>query len=219
LLPPPPSQLPRSQVGQWFGTGVLRSSIVKVALDIRVTVTRFIQHPNQKWIEDSNYDPLLHHTRLDDFTILCLLDIPLDQVYSITLAQPAHQQRFAFSDKLVAKTDKDTNVTTTTYQPEMLIQKLYTNKDPAGKEAAAANPPGSWAELDEKCQIHDTDQESGFYDMSARRINADEIARMVVGKLAEWNTDQGTSAPYTDPVPDSCVFGMQLNDPCCNLAL
>lgn len=198
---------------------VLRSSVVKVAPDIKVTVTRYMQDPSQKWVEDTNHDPVLRHTRLDDFTILCLLDIPLDQVYSITLAQPPHQQRFAFSGKLVERTDPDTKLTTTTYRPEVLIQKLYTNADTAEKEAAVANPPGSWAELDEKYQISETDQEAGFYNMSARRVNADEVARTVVTQLAKWNTDQGASAPYADPVPDSCVLGMQLNDPCCRLTM
>lgn len=196
---------------------VLRSSVVKVAPDIKVTVTRFIQDANQNWVEDAKYDPLLRHTRLDDFTILCLLDIPLDQVQSITMAQPPHQQRFAFPGKLVKRTDPNTKITTVTYQPEMLIQKLYTNEKTAEKEAALAKPPGAWAELGDGYQINDTDQEAGFYNMSARRINADEIARKVVGQLATWNKDQKESAPYTDTVPDSCVLGMQLNDPCCKL--
>jgi hypothetical protein len=76
-----------------------------------------------------------------------------------------------------------------------VIQKLYTHADTAEKEAAVANPLGSWAELDEKYQIIDTDQEAGFYNMSARRVNADEVARKVITKLADWNTDQGASAP------------------------
>lgn len=195
---------------------VLRSSVIKVAPDIKVTVTRFKQDvTTQAWVEDTEYDPLLRHTRLDDFTILCLLDTPLDQICRITMAQPPHQQRFALSGKLVETTGPTTKVTTTTYQPEVLVQKLYTNEATAEREAAAANPPGSWAELDAKYQMIDSGEETGFYHLPTRRIAADEIARHVVTKLSQWNTDSGSSAPYTDSVPDSCVLGLQLNDPCC----
>lgn len=196
---------------------VLRSSAVKVAPDIKITVTRFIQDANKAWIEDTQYDPLLRHTRLDDFTILCLLDLPLDQVCRITMAQPPHQPRFALSGKLVETADPTTKQTITDYRPKLLVKKLYTNETTAEREAAAADPPGSWPKLDDKYQMLDSNEEAGFYHLATRRIAADEIARKVGQKLTDWNSDSGSAAPYTDPVPDSCVVGMQLNDPCCKL--
>lgn len=187
---------------------VVRSSAVKVAPDLKVAVTCYTLSGNS-WDEDTTHDPLLRLTRLDDYTILCLLDCGLDQVCKITLAQPPHQQRFALS--LSLSTDPDTGAPLGV-APALQIKSLYTNEHVAPE---GHGDDGIWPELPDDFQFK-TGEQDGFYIEETRRIAADEIARKVVEKLTTWSTASGKS-PYTDDVPDSCVVGLQLNDPCCKL--
>jgi len=190
---------------------VVRSSAVKAAPDLKVIVTRYqLPDATTTWTEDAQHDPILRLTRLDDFTILCLLDCALDQVCKITLAQPPHQQRFALSVSVTTNPDTDE---VESVVPALQIKALYTNASTAPE---GSGKDGIWPELPYDFQF-ETGGETGFYDPATRRISADEIARGVVGKLSDWNKANGgaTTGPYTDPVPDSCVLGLQLSDPCC----
>ena len=187
---------------------VVRSAAVKAAPDLRVTVTRFqFDTSKRSWVEDESYDPLLRHTRLDDYTIFCLVDVPLDQICKINLAQPPHQQRFAFSVQPTFHPDTGAVKDITN---ELKISKLFTNESLAPE---GNGPEGEWPELDPDYQLT-TKQEAELYD---------SIIRCVV--LGKWNSDWKIAhkvppkslGPYEDAVPDSCLVGLQLNDPCCKL--
>ena len=194
---------------------VVRSAAVKAAPDLRVSVTRFRFDSSTskwvEWVEDATHGPLLRHTRLDDSTIFCLLETPLDQICKITLAQPPHQQRFAFS--VNPTFDPDTGVPTVIAN-DLQITALYTNKDVAPE---GEGPAGEWADLPLGYQLT-SKQQAKMYDPVTRCIAPDEIARQVVTQLGAWNaaTNKATGkSPYDDAVPDSCVVGLELNDPCC----
>lgn len=188
---------------------VVRSAIIKAAPDIRVKVTRFRFDDTSTWVEDAAYDPLLRHTRLDDYTILCLLDTPLDQICKITLAQPPHQQRFAFS--VQPTIDPDTGAVTAITN-DLQVSALYTNEKVAPEGHGAA---GKWPKLPDEFQFTST-QEAALYDYTIRCIAPDEIARQVNKQLGAWSA-AASNSPYTDTAPDSCVVGLLLNDPCCKL--
>jgi hypothetical protein len=71
---------------------ILRSQLVKAMPDLRITVT---------WkIPDDTRKSVCRYTKLDDMTILCLLDRMPEELDSITLAQPPHQQRFSLGNSL-----------------------------------------------------------------------------------------------------------------------
>ncbi|KAI4185102.1 MAG: hypothetical protein LQ346_005979, partial [Caloplaca aetnensis] len=71
----------------------LRSALVKAIPDLRVTITcRKIE--NNVVMEDPNRTPLIRLTKMDDHTILALLDCLPEEIYKILLVQPPHQQRF-----------------------------------------------------------------------------------------------------------------------------
>jgi hypothetical protein len=187
---------------------VVRSAIVKAAPDLRVTVTRFNYDTEaKKWAEDTAYDPLLRHTRLDDYTILCLVDVLLDQICKISLAQPPHQQRFSFS---VQPTFDPDSGAVTAITNELKLSSLYTNEAVAPE---GHGPAGEWPELPLQYQLSPSDQVL-LYDSTTRCIDPGEIARNVNRQLMAWNAAD-SSAPYADTAPDSCVVGLQLNDPCC----
>ena len=193
---------------------ILRSAAVKAAPDLRVTVTRFrFDDSTKMWLEDTAHDPLVRHTRLDDATLLCLVDTPLELLCKITATQPPHQQRFAFD---VAPTlDPDTGAVTAVTNV-LKISALYTN------EAVAPEGPdekGRWNDLPDEYQLS-AQQQKGLYDAGTRCIAPDEIARQAVAQLGVWSAAEKKATgkgPYEDAVPDSCVVGMELNDPCCKI--
>jgi hypothetical protein len=215
---------------------VLRSAAVKAAPDLRVSATRFVPQAGgggggghgddsaapgdggnknaTTWVEDVAYDPLLRYTRLDEFTMLVLFDTPLDRLCHVTLAQPPHQTRFALS---VGEPEADGG--TTVYPPLVLFKKLYTNAETAKNESSSSQPPGSWGELDDSYQLLGKGAQNGFYAQAMRTIVPDVIAKTIVGKLKQWNADNPTTMPYSDDAPDSCMLGMQLNDPCYRLII
>src|SRR4051794_21266771 len=77
------------------------------------------------------------YTRPDDHTILCLLDRPPEELQAIDLAQPPHQQRFAFGsslapslvkdndDNLIRRHDDQTNQDA--WQFEFNLREMYTD--------------------------------------------------------------------------------------------
>lgn len=186
---------------------IVRSAAIKAAPDLKVGVTVYTLQ-GDAWVEDTNSDPLLRHTRLDDFSLLCLLECSLDQVCKITFTQPPHQQRFAFP--LNVDFDVDTGVPKH-IEPELHVRALYTNDKAPGAQ-------GSWGDLESRYQFSASEQKD-FYDTDKRLIAPDLIGSKLEEKLVTWNTDNGGQAgPYTDVVVDSCVLGFELNDPSCKHA-
>ncbi|KAH6871249.1 hypothetical protein B0T10DRAFT_500717 [Thelonectria olida] len=73
---------------------IIRSLVIKAIPDLRVTVRcRKATGPGVYDIDDSRA-PLIRLTKIDDFTLLALLDCFPEHIHDITLSQPPHQQRF-----------------------------------------------------------------------------------------------------------------------------
>ncbi|KAH0562327.1 hypothetical protein GP486_002981 [Trichoglossum hirsutum] len=183
---------------------VVRSMAVKAAPDLKITATRRIWEDG-KWKEDLDQpdhrrrDPIVRLRRMDDFTILCLLDCLPEEIFQITLAQPPHQQRFAMGASLIIREDGSIH-------SELEVQMLYTSsKAPKGK-----GKDGEWPSLPPSEQSL-VDQ-SHFYDVDRRCINPITIAGKVNFALVNSKAFPGM---YDDGIPNACVLGLQLNDPCC----
>jgi hypothetical protein len=180
---------------------ILRSSAVKAIPDLKVTVTaRTGDATNSKWIETPSRDPLVQLTKMDDFTILCLLDCLPQEVIQVVIAQPPHQQRFAMGASL--KPDPSGNIA-----PELEIKMLYTTNGPTGIWPLASVQPDAGDQL-------------LYYSPKTRVIVPTEIANSVNKALLASNAasvKQGSPVLYGDQVPDSCLVGLELNDPSCTL--
>jgi hypothetical protein len=186
---------------------VIRSAAIKAAPDLKVCVTMYTLQ-GDAWVEDKISDPLLRHTRLDDFSLLCVLECGLDQIYKISFTQPPHQQRFAFPVNV--DFDLDTGAPKR-IEPELHVRALYTNDKAPGAQ-------GSWNDLDQAYQFSENEQKD-FYDTDKRLIAPDLISSKLGEKLVAWNAaNGGQNGPYTDAVVDSCVLGFELNDPSCKQA-
>ena len=189
---------------------VLRSAVVKSTPDLRLTVSCWTLQTNasgseKKWVEDSSRNPLVKYTKMDDFTILALVDCSPEEICLIKFAQPPHQQRFAFN------VDDQLN-------PDIQLKKLYTDPSKA-PQIDPNNPPVDsddaleWKLLDGADQISQVQQQT-FYSLNSRCIRAMEITIAATRQLLakEGQTDPGA---YTDIVPNACVFGIEMNDPSC----
>lgn len=187
---------------------VIRSTVVKSTPDLRLAVSAWdVSSDNGKVIVGER-DCLVRWTRMDEFTILCLLDCLPQEIKNITMSQPAHQQRFALNCKL----HPDNNPQVRQIIPDIKIMQLYTD--------AAQAPKGTWARFDadalSKFNLPNPDQ-SGFYDPKTRCIDAKNIAQSVHKLMQTWGADKSWNdkPPYSDTVPNSCIVGLELNDPAC----
>ena len=179
---------------------ILRSSAVKAIPDLKVTVTARTWN-GSAWIKDVNRDPVVQITKMDDFTILCLLDCLPQEMYQVTIAQPPHQQRFAMGASL--KPDNNGKIV-----PELEVRMLYTNLDAATK---AAGDTGMWPIATVQPSL--TDQGT-YYQSETRVIDPTSIANSV-NKVLLASSNLSTPVSYDDVVADSCVLGLELNDPSC----
>ncbi|KAH8882539.1 hypothetical protein GQ53DRAFT_847524 [Thozetella sp. PMI_491] len=206
---------------------ILRSAVVKSTPDLRLTVTCYRQDSEKGWIEDLKRDPLVQHTKLDDFTILSLVDCAPDEIFSITFAQPPHQQRFSFPCNPVYS---HTTGLVTQVKSDMKLKRLYTDptqappvSDPYIDTSSAPPrsdaeklqwedfPANTWLTRDDDSQSID---QANFYNDNTRCINAALIAKTANDKLNLWAQGSlfGGKPPYYDPIPSSCVMGLELND-------
>jgi hypothetical protein len=199
---------------------ILRSAVVKSTPDLRLTVSCWMLHTNsdgtKHWVEDPNRDPLIRHTKMDDFTILSLVDCSPEEIYLIKFAQPPHQQRYALNGELVY--DANTGLVNQV-KPDITLKRLYTDSSQApsvndSNDGTPGDNPLEWKELDQ--QIPETDQ-TDFYSVDTRCIKAFEITKAANDKVLAWAKEPsfGNNPPYNDVVPNSCVFGLELNDPSC----
>lgn len=132
---------------------ILRSQIVKVMPDLRITVT---------WqTSDARY-PFCRYTRPDDHTILCLLDRPPEELKFIEFAQPPHQQRFAFGDAFDPKAK----------QFKFKLRKMFTD----GTKPEVL--PG-WAAMPDVHQPNSEDLQKWLPDSSTRIIDFASMAPRV----------------------------------------
>jgi hypothetical protein len=85
---------------------VVRSAIVKATPDLKLTATAWsvTTSPDGKVVVGER-DCLLRHTRMDENTILSLIDCLPEEVKELKFTQPAHQQRFHMECKIHADRD------------------------------------------------------------------------------------------------------------------
>ncbi|KAF1950574.1 hypothetical protein CC80DRAFT_577196 [Byssothecium circinans] len=200
---------------------ILRSAVVKSTPDLRLTVTCWKQQTdsqgNKTWIEDPDRDPLVQHTKMDEFTILSLVDCLPEEICVIKFAQPSHQQRFAIEGALTY--DLETRLVKA-FQTKLVFTRLYTDDnqapsltvhDPGDSAPIDADEALMWRELKPQYQV--TDQTS-FYDLETRCISPVKIAQAANDKLVAWGKDPiyKNNPPYNDTVPNSCELGLELND-------
>lgn len=178
---------------------VLRSLAVKATPDIKITVFCWRLDPKtKKWSRDEGTDrrdPVVLLNKLDEFTLLCLVDCLPEEICEVRIAQPPHQQRFAMGAAILQSND---------YVPELDVRMMYTSSKTSGIEE-----DGTWPFL--KGGDVPTDEKS-YYDPTTRVIHPDAIASSVVKALLNSSDFPGL---YTDPIANSCILGVELNDDCC----
>ncbi|KAG4414042.1 hypothetical protein IFR04_012818 [Cadophora malorum] len=177
---------------------VLRSQIVKVMPDLRITV-------NWNTIDDSDQRaPVCQWIRPDDHTLLCLLDRPPEELAKfdsahpdrsgIVLSQPPHQQRFSFGHAY----DPDDN------KFEFRVRHLYTTKDDV--------PSGEWKVLQ---SLESGLEAAKQIDGDTRVLKVGELAKIINNGIQQQpGTDlENPRSGYMDFVPNSAELALELNDP------
>lgn len=163
---------------------ILRSALIKVMPDIRVTVTCRAGSA-APYSADPNRQPLVRLTKMDDYTIMGLVNCLPEEIFEITFAQPPHQQRY------VAAATLDP---TPTYQ----IRQLYTSNAPAGMWDAVLPKDQSYPYPTPAAMAK-------WYDYSSRCVN---VLQMAVDITTLLNTTSDFKS-----YPDSVNFALELNDP------
>ncbi|KAK6417250.1 hypothetical protein LTR95_017366 [Oleoguttula sp. CCFEE 5521] len=167
-----------------FNGFILRSQIVQVMPDMRITVTWTGDDPNKV----DPRAPYCRYTKLDEITLLCLLDRQVEELDNITFAQPPHQQRFSLGYELTAAG-----------LPKFNLTKLFTRKPPK---------KGDWPTLSPS----PTDTETAaWYDADSRMVRVTPLAKAVNKKLA-FGSATGSDEAYIDYVANSAELAMELND-------
>jgi hypothetical protein len=159
---------------------LIRSSVIKAIPDLRITVA---------WNPPDKRYPVCRWTKWDDETLMCLLDRQPQELDSITLAQPPHQQRFSLGSNLDAKG----NLT-------FKLRTLYTKNAPA--------PPAEWPE-----KMLPNSVASTWLDTKTRCLKLAKMATDINAALQFGDVSDTTVQAYRDPVPNSCELGLELNDP------
>jgi hypothetical protein len=119
---------------------ILKSALVKVMPDLRITVTWKTDHPDRA--------PVCRYTKLDDTTIFCLLDRSLEELKQIEFAQPPHQQRFCLGYQL------QTNPLLVEFKLRQLYTKTTTKLEaewPLAEAQPTTTQIGSWFNFQSRC--------------------------------------------------------------------
>ncbi|KAF1834717.1 hypothetical protein BDW02DRAFT_325202 [Decorospora gaudefroyi] len=165
---------------------IIRSKIVKAMPDLRITV---------KWKEPDNRFPVCRWTKWDDQTLMCLLDRQPDELESIVLAQPQHQQRYALGSYIDAAADKR--------EITFVLRQLYTTA------------PG----ISESGRVLEKSENDGWLDFEIRCLHVEKIAKDVNTELNKLSKSESNPLEYKDPIANSCELGLVLNDPSYYFAL
>lgn len=181
-LSKPIEEIHRPQI-PCYGFAV-RSKVIKAMPDLRITV---LWSTND---EEHEKHPVSRWTRFNEETLFCLLDRMPEELTSITLAQPLHQNRFSLGNHL----DETDGLT-------FELQSLYTQ-----------NPPdGSWPPL--KTPSQDLTKE--WYNWDTRCLNLNIMAPKIndmlqFGPGTDPNNPNGS---YNDPKqPNSVELALELAD-------
>ncbi|KAK6433131.1 hypothetical protein LTR95_010690 [Oleoguttula sp. CCFEE 5521] len=167
-----------------FNGFILRSQIVQVMPDMRITVTWKGDDPKKV----DPRAPYCRYTKLDSITLLCLLDRQVEELDNITFAQPPHQQRFSLGYEITAAG-----------LPEFNLTKLFTRKQPA---------TGDWPTLTPSPSATET---AAWYDVDSRMVRVTPLAKAINEKLI-FGSATGDDEAYLDFVPNSAELAMELND-------
>jgi hypothetical protein len=109
---------------------ILRCALIQVMADIRVTVTCRTGTP-PIFVPDTTRAPLVRLTKMDDYTIMGLVNCLPGENYSIAFVQPPHQQQ------CVAYAEPNPPPSPSTYQ----IGQLFTSNAPEGTGQGGEWPP------------------------------------------------------------------------------
>ncbi|ORY12599.1 hypothetical protein BCR34DRAFT_613864 [Clohesyomyces aquaticus] len=178
---------------------VLRSQIVKVMPDLKITVNW-----NNATAEPKDQRaPVCQWMRPDDHTLICLLDRPPEELAQyneqhpdqsgIILSQPPHQQRFSFGHAYVPATGGF----------EFRFRHLYTVNPKDGEwplwEGKAAQEAIAAAQIDPKSRV----------------LKLDGLAKSINKGILQVPVDDPThhKPGYIDYVPNSAELALELNDP------
>jgi hypothetical protein len=169
---------------------ILRSQIVKVMPDLKIDVQWNSQMPDEK--EHKRHE-VCRYTQLDDQTVMALFDRPFEELSSIYLKQPAHQQNFSIGASLVPGTK------------HLVVQltHLYTDKAPDGRW-----DPLTTGQPDDKIT-----QTWYNFDPESRMVNITRLAKDINGILNKSDNQPAAPGVYKDKVPNSCEVAMELNNP------
>jgi hypothetical protein len=186
---------------------LFRSSVVKAIPDLKITVScrksnGQASNGDTKSLEEDEVkntrNPVVRLTKMDDFTILCLLDCLPEEINEIKISQPPHQQRYAMGESLAK--GKDGSITA-----EVIVRMMYTTTPPKDFKLKPGDPLPN--------DQPDSAALKNYYDSKTRAINPIFIAEDVNTRMNTQKTG------YQDDVATSCLIGLQLSDPCCKFLL
>jgi hypothetical protein len=168
---------------------VIRSKVIKAMPDLRITVT-WTPAPGVTAANPDKRAPVCRWTRIDDETLMCLLDRQPEELISIVLAQPPHQQRFSLGSYLDA------------HGVTFHLRKLFT----------LGAPDGEWPEKNLDTTKY---QPNTWFNAQTRMLNIQHMADQLNAALQfppDADKDDHGQA-YKDSQSNSCEFGLELNDP------
>jgi hypothetical protein len=160
---------------------LIRSQLIKTMPDLKITVS---------WTNPDNRAPVCRWTKWDDETLMCLLDREPEELSSIILAQPPHQQRFSLGSHLDA--------TSLTFG----LRRLYTKGAPDGEWDTinmSTLPP-------EQQALPKT-----WFNWTTRCLQTSKMAEDL-NMLLQFGSNNDAQN-YNDTIPNSCELGLELNDP------
>ncbi|KAJ9607109.1 hypothetical protein H2200_008181 [Cladophialophora chaetospira] len=181
---------------------IIRSSAVKATPDLKITVFCWAWDATTSTFspdidEKTRRNPVVQLTKMDDSTILCLLDCLPEEIFEIRIAQPPHQQRFAMGDAIVEVGGK--------LQAELQVRMLYTSSDTTGTKE-----DGTWPFLTMPAD------EASYFKPETRMIQPEAIVNSIERALLTTTKYPGL---YTDKITNSCILGIELNDACYTLII
>ena len=170
----------------------IRSNLIKVMPDMRITVA-WKPNKNGAQVADDRA-PVCRWTKWDDQTLFCLLDRQPEELDSIILAQPPHQQRFSLGSyvkKAKPGVQGDQNLV------EFDLRCLYTS----------ANPPVDWPQK----AMPNPAEPTTWLNFDTRVMYISKMANGIHKALQFL--DPSTGQAYEDMTANSCELGLELNDP------
>jgi len=160
---------------------ILRSAVVKAFPGLHID----IPFPDGTDLRKETRATICDLTALNDSTIMCLLDRGPEELQSITITQPPHQQRFSLGENIDPKTNT----------VEFSIMDLYTDstKVPQGVP---------WPRTDPSHLIKDPN----VYNATTRCFDVEILKNIIKANMKPEN--------YNDLIVTSLPIALELNDPC-----